>query len=107
MVTTPAAPGHRFSRVLSVFLGLVLVSLLTAPVARTGQSAPATPVTGDWLIDHILSDPEQLNPLTSNDAGASSVLGYIFESLLQRDPHTLELRPLLAIARPQISEDKL
>jgi peptide/nickel transport system substrate-binding protein len=107
MMTTPAAPGHRFSRVLSVLLGLVLVSLLAAPVAWTGQSTPETPVTGDWLIGHILSDPEQLNPLTSNDAGASSILGYIFESLLQRDPHTLELRPLLAIARPQISEDKL
>ena len=26
------------------------------------------PVTGDWLIIHSLSDPEQLNPLTSSDA---------------------------------------
>ena len=69
--------------------------------------AAEAPVTGDWLINHILSDPEQLNPLTSNDAGASSLLGYIFESLLQRDPRTLELRPHLAIARPEISEDKL
>ena len=67
MVTTPATPGHSFSRVWSVFLGLVLVGLLAAPVARTGEPTPATPVTGDWLIDHILSDPEQLNPLTSND----------------------------------------
>ncbi|HKX49106.1 MAG TPA: hypothetical protein VJQ48_01655, partial [Candidatus Binatia bacterium] len=29
------------------------------------------PVNGDWLIIHSLSDPEQLNPLTSNDAGSS------------------------------------
>src|SRR2546429_8841534 len=76
MVTTPAAPGHSFSPVLSGFLVLVLVGLLAAPVARTGEPAPATPVTGDWLIAHALSDPEQLNPLTSNDAGASSLLGY-------------------------------
>ena len=55
----------------------------------------------------MLSDPEQLNPLTSNDAGANSLLRYIFESLLERDPRTLELRPHLAIARPEISEDKL
>ena len=25
------------------------------------------PVTGDWLLIHMLGDPEQLNPLTSND----------------------------------------
>src|SRR5436309_4662123 len=66
-----------------------------------------TPVTGDWLISHILSDPEQLNPLTSNDAGAARILGAIFENLLDHEPQTLELRPQLATARPQISEDKL
>jgi peptide/nickel transport system substrate-binding protein len=107
MVTTPAAPGHRFSRVLSGVLVLVLAGLLAAPVGQTGEPTSEAPITGDWLINHILSDPEQLNPLTSNDAGAGSLLGYIFESLLQRDPHTLELRPYLAIARPEISEDKL
>ncbi len=64
-------------------------------------------VTGDWLVSHILSDPEQLNPLTSNDSGAAGVLRYIFESLLDRHPHTLELRPSLATARPQISADHL
>jgi ABC-type transport system substrate-binding protein len=93
MGTTPVAPGRSFSRVLPGFLVLVLVGLLAAPVARTGEPTPAAPVTGDWLINHMLSDPEQLNPLTSNDAGASSLLGYIFENLLQRDPRTLELRP--------------
>jgi peptide/nickel transport system substrate-binding protein len=107
MVTTRRTYRHSFSRVLFVLLGLVLVGHLAAPVARTGQPAPSGPVTGDWLIGHILSDPEQLNPLTSNDAGASSILGNIFESLLRRDPRTLELRPQLAVARPEISEDKL
>ena len=65
------------------------------------------PVTGDWLVIHSLSDPEQLNPLTSNDAAASSLLQYIFQSLLTRDPKTLELQPLIAAARPTISQDKL
>jgi peptide/nickel transport system substrate-binding protein len=59
------------------------------------------------LIAHALSDPEQLNPLTSNDSASNSVLGYIFESLLRRDPRSLELKPDLAVARPEISEDKL
>ena len=65
------------------------------------------PTTGDWLIIHALSDPEQLNPLTSNDAGSSEVNGYIFEGLLSRDPRTLELKPLIAESRPEISDDKL
>ncbi|HUD00242.1 MAG TPA: peptide-binding protein [Candidatus Polarisedimenticolaceae bacterium] len=65
------------------------------------------PTTGDWLIIHALSDPEQLNPLTSNDAGSSEINGYIFESLLSRDPRTLELKPLIAESRPEISDDKL
>ena len=107
MVTTPVASGGSFSAVLSGFLVLVLVGLLVAPVARTGESPPEAPVTGDWLINHILSDPEQLNPLTSNDSGANTLLSYIFENLLQRDPRTLELRPYLATVHPEISEDKL
>jgi len=104
MAVIPPTRRIRFSNVLSMMLGLALFSLAMVPVAHTGQ---LTPVTGDWVLSHILSDPEQLNPLTSNDATASSVLGYIFEGLLQRDPRTLELRPHLAIARPEISDDKL
>src|SRR5512145_512789 len=71
------------------------------------STVSATPVTGDWLVLHALSDPEQLNPLTSSDAGSSEVLAYIFESLLTRDPRTLEFKPLIAEARPVISQDKL
>jgi peptide/nickel transport system substrate-binding protein len=65
------------------------------------------PTTGDWLIIHALSDPEQLNPLTSNDASASTINQNIFQSLLTRDPRSLELEPLVATARPAIAEDKL
>ena len=84
----------------------VLLSVFAIPGAVYGQSA-VKPVTGDWLISHNLSDPEQLNPLTSNDSASSEVLQYIFQSLLQRDPRTLELKPLLAESRPDISKDKL
>jgi len=77
----------------------------SAPPIVAKQEA-TTPVTGDWLVTHILSDPEQLNPLTSNDAGASEILSFIFQSLLTRDPRTLELKPLLAQSRPIVSQDK-
>src|SRR5215510_16304716 len=86
-----------------ILLGSLSLFLPPAPLAQGAEK----PVTGDWLILHSLSDPQQLNPLASNDAGASEVLGYIFQSLLTRDPRTLELKPLIAESRPVISADKL
>jgi len=65
------------------------------------------PVTGDWLVVHSLSDPEQLNPLTSSDSASSEINGFMFETLITRDPRTLELKPFIAEARPEISRDKL
>jgi len=100
--TMHVGAARKVGRKLWLALGILLLgaSLLPAQVANT-------PVVGDWLVSHILSDPESLHPLTSNDAGSSSILGYIFESLLDRHPQTLELRPQLAVARPHISDDKL
>jgi peptide/nickel transport system substrate-binding protein len=71
------------------------------------EQVSGKPVTGDWLVIHSLSDPEQLNPLTSSDASSSEVNQYIFESLLTREPRTLEFKPYIAEARPEISNDKL
>jgi peptide/nickel transport system substrate-binding protein len=74
--------------------------------SSVSQPDASKPATGDWLISHSISDPEQLNPLTSNDASASEILQYIFQSLLTRDPRSLELKPLIAVARPAISADR-
>jgi peptide/nickel transport system substrate-binding protein len=71
-----------------------------------GQPAEK-PVTGDWLLWHLSSDPEQLNPLTASDKDSDDISQHIFETLLQRDARTLELKPYLAEARPSISKDKL
>ncbi|MDE2812411.1 MAG: peptide-binding protein, partial [Gemmatimonadota bacterium] len=66
------------------------------------------PTYGDWMVRHMLSDPEKLNPYTSNDAGASTVLNYIFESLLEADSDPpYALRGLVAKGYPEISADKL
>jgi peptide/nickel transport system substrate-binding protein len=94
----------RFSFLLAAVLSLTLLALRGDGF---GQGGAEQPVTGDWLLMHALSDPEQLNPLTSNDASASDVLGYIFESPLVLDPRTLKLKPLLAESRPEISKDRL
>ena len=66
----------------------------------------ASAVTGDWLIIREMSDPEKLNPIVSNDASASEICSYIFESLLTQDKSTYELIPALA-GLPQISADNL
>lgn len=73
--------------------------------AATPDAGP--PVRGDWLVIHSLSDPENLNPLTSNDAGASAVLGWIFPALVRIDQTTLALEPALARALPEVSPDRL
>lgn len=66
------------------------------------------PTYGDWMVRHMLSDPEKLNPYTSNDAGASTVLNYLFESLLEADSDPpYALRGLVAKGYPEISADKL
>ncbi|MEE3259124.1 MAG: ABC transporter substrate-binding protein [Candidatus Latescibacterota bacterium] len=66
------------------------------------------PEFGDWMVRHMMSDPEKLNPYTSNDAGASTVLGYVFETLLTaEDELPYDLVGHLAKGYPRISADKL
>ena len=90
-----------------LMVNLLLIACCGLAAERSLLQAQEQPETGDWLVSHILSDPESLNPLTSNDATSSRILAYINQSLLTRDPQTLELKPLLATSRPQISDDKL
>ncbi|HXX47486.1 MAG TPA: ABC transporter substrate-binding protein, partial [Myxococcota bacterium] len=82
----------------------------TTPETSPAAASPAsggTPVRGDWLVFHELADPENLNPLTSNDAGASAVLGWIFPPLVRVDPATLALAPAIATRLPDVSADHL
>lgn len=79
-----------------------------SPGANTVPAAPkGPPQRGDWLVWQMLSDPESLNPYTQNDAGASTVLSFVFQSLLSIDPKTLDQIPVLASALPEVSDDHL
>lgn len=60
----------------------------------------------DAIVVHLQSDPSNLNPILATDAAAFSVLHYVYESLLDRDNETLDLKPLLASAW-QVSPDHL
>lgn len=76
-----------------------------------GETDPAmnytTPVQGDWVISHELSDPEGLNPIITNDASSATIDRFIYEALLELDYATAELTPVLAESRPEISDDHL
>jgi peptide/nickel transport system substrate-binding protein len=58
------------------------------------------------LYIHLTSEPSHLNPITSTEAVAFSINNYTYETLLDRDYDTLELKSQLA-ERWEISPDKL
>jgi peptide/nickel transport system substrate-binding protein len=94
---------------------VLLACSLALACGDTGQTRAARPVgepqgppvRGDWMVLHLLADPENLNPLTSSDAGASTVMSRIFPSLLTLDNETLAQRPVIAAELPEVSDDKL
>jgi peptide/nickel transport system substrate-binding protein len=73
---------------------------------RTGGDA-GSPVPGDQFYIHFLSDPENLNPLTSTDAGATEINNMMYETLTQLDWETLVRVPILADSLPRVSDDHL
>jgi len=105
----PAWADEVWSKVQTILAGtrdIVVLDGTTPAPLRQPQAAP--PEYGDWMVQHMLSDPENLNPYTSSDAGASSVHRFIFESLLypENEP-PYALKGLVARAYPAISADKL
>ena len=51
---------------------------------------------GDWLVRALTANLSTLTPLVSKDANASEIQSYVLESLLTRDPDSLEWQGLLA-----------
>ena len=51
---------------------------------------------GDWLVRAFGTGLKTITPLVSSDAYASEVQSYVMESLLTRDPETLEWHGLIA-----------
>ncbi len=55
-----------------------------------------TPKDSSTVVWRLAAEPDTLNPITSTDAYASSINGFLNDSLLERDRETLEWKPLLA-----------
>ncbi|RPI15384.1 MAG: hypothetical protein EHM58_14240 [Ignavibacteriae bacterium] len=65
-------------------------------------------VTGDWVIQRELADPQKLNPITVQDAIGQELSYYIFERLLwAAERTTYDKLPWLAESLPEISDDHL
>jgi len=61
---------------------------------------------GDWSVDAFGTNLKTITPLVSTDAYASNVQSYVLESLLTRNPDTLEWEGLTAKSW-KVSEDGL
>ncbi len=78
-----------------------------AAAPASASEAAATPAHGDWLVQWILSDAENLNPVISNDATSDAILGQIMSSLTTVHPQTFEQVPVVAAELPRVSHDHL
>lgn len=87
----------------------------TSPSQTQAASASASdqqPVPGDWVIQRIDSDPDTLNPITTESTNGQMIssafgsTGRISEGLLQMDDYTLKLKPALAESY-EISPDQI
>ncbi len=84
---------------------VVLDGTKKAPLRYAGEDNQQY---GDWMVQHMLADPQSLNPYTSSDAGASAVLTHIFDTLLYSENEPpYQLKGKVAKSYPLISEDKL
>jgi len=80
------------------------LSLLAASSAFAEPPTFAPEQMGGTLRGNFNAEPQTLNPLTSKDVYASIVHDRVFESLIDRNPDTLELEGLLA-ERWEVSAD--
>ena len=100
--TTAAAPATSPTQAASSAAGSV------SPAFRRAQAMTqqADYAQGDWNVNVFGTNLKTITPLVSTDAYASDVQNYVLESLLTRDPDTLEWQGLIAKAW-QISPDGL
>jgi peptide/nickel transport system substrate-binding protein len=81
---------------LAVLAALALAAACGRRAVAAEPPAFAPEQLGGTRRSILNAEPQTLNPLTSKDLYATMVQDYIFESLIERDPDTLEMTPLLA-----------
>ncbi|MDZ7877584.1 MAG: ABC transporter substrate-binding protein [Saprospiraceae bacterium] len=81
---------------------ILLLSVAAITLYSACGDNSKSPLTGNDVYIRLGNEPNGLNPLTTEDASAIQVTSQIFQSLLEFDPQTLELTPLLAKTRPNV-----
>lgn len=101
---TPEMAWEKVSAILAQTKDvIVLDGVEKTDLKYQGSEAPSR---GDWVVRHFLSDPENFNPYTSNDAGASRVNQYIFQTLLYaEDEPPFALKGEIAKGYPTVVKD--
>ncbi len=61
-----------------------------------------TAETNNTVYIRLASEPERLHPLLTEESNAQQIVAHIFQSLLDFDPQTLALQPVLAQQLPQV-----
>jgi len=79
-----------------------------APAFKRAYAATRLPdyAQGDWSVEAFGTNLKTITPLVSTDAYAANVQSYVLESLITRDPDTLEWQGLIAKSW-KVSEDGL
>lgn len=78
---------------------------MLAAMVLSSCSSGASKKSDDFtVVIHSLSEPENLNPFTSSDAQGTQIKLNIFQRLLQYDYNTMQLVPVIAASRPEITE---
>ena len=84
-----------------------LISLVFFAACRNepkgANTATADRPSGNNVVVRLTGEPERLNPLTTEEANAIQVMNQIFLPLLDFDPETFALTPVLAKSRPTVA----
>ena len=78
----------------------ILVSILSCKVDPNEKTKEVEDSLENIVRLHFLSEPDKLNPVVSRSGYATRIHNLIFQTLIEADPHTLELQPMLAKALP-------
>jgi peptide/nickel transport system substrate-binding protein len=94
-----------------LFLSLTACSRTNSSVSADNHPTPqvvdSKPVPGDWVVERIDSDPDTLNPITTQTTNGQFIsYPLINEGMLRVDNFTLKLEPALAETW-EISPDQL
>ena len=88
-----------------LFLSTALMLFVACNACKNDAKtvATSTPITGNNVYVRLGNEPNTLNLLMTEDASSIHVGNQIFQSLLEFDPKTLELTPVLAKSRPIVT----